>query len=79
MSCKESNLCARLGKHPGVVNTALLACRMRRMPRILRRHAKMNNKLVLGLQGAGVLVAGVVVGVVMVVPGGKYGDFLAGA
>ncbi len=52
---------------------------MRRMPGILRRHAKMNHKLVLGLERAGVLVAGVVVGVVMIVPGGKYGDFLAGA
>jgi hypothetical protein len=39
----------------------------------------MNHKLVLGLQGTGVLVAGVVIGVVMVVPRGKYGDFLAGA
>jgi hypothetical protein len=39
----------------------------------------MHDKLVLGLERAGVLVAGVVVGVVMIVPGGKYGDFLAGA
>jgi hypothetical protein len=39
----------------------------------------MNHKLVLGLERAGILVAGVVVGVVVIVPRSEYGDFLAGA